>query len=208
MNFAQVEIKSRQEWRDWLSANLDQTESIWLVTYKKGRGPYVSYDEQVEEALCFGWVDSRVAKLDADRTMLLMSPRRPESAWSALNKSRIAKMQNAGLMHPRGQAMVDLAKQSGTWDKLNEVDALIEPTDLLAALDAVAYAKENWALMSPSSRRGILEWILAAKRAETRKQRIAATARLAGQGRKANFPAGRDAIAGAVGPQDSAHPAA
>lgn len=202
MDYERVEIRNRADLRQWLTQNGEaRTNSIWLVTYKKGRGPTVSYDEIVEEAICFGWIDSRVVKLDEDRSMLLLSPRRPNSSWSALNKQRVEKLEALNLIAPRGQAMIDLAKANGAWDRLNDVDALIEPDDLKAALAATGYARENWNLMSASSRRGILEWITSAKRPETRAERVARTAILAGRGLKANFPEGRNMIAGATGPK-------
>lgn len=193
-NFAQVQVESRAALREWLEANCAQSESIWLVTFKKGKGPSVRYDDIVEEAICFGWIDSRVAKLDDARSMLLLSPRRAGSAWSKVNKDRVEKIAPLGLITPAGQKLIDQAKLDGTWDKLNDVDALIEPSDLVAALSATPPARENWDRFPPSSRRGILEWINAAKRAETRNTRIQQTATLAAQGIKANFPEGRNRL--------------
>lgn len=201
MEFEQIEIRSRAELRAWLAQNAETYgQSIWLVTYKKGRGPSVSYDAIVEEAICFGWIDSRVAKLDADRTMLLLSPRRPSSSWSAVNKRRVESLLAQGLLTPRGLAMIEQARATGAWDRLNQVDALMEPEDLKQALAQTAFAAQNWAIMPPSSKRGILEWIAAAKRMETRAKRVQRTVVLAGQGKKANFPEGRNLISGAIGP--------
>jgi uncharacterized protein YdeI (YjbR/CyaY-like superfamily) len=202
MNFEQIEVRSRAEWRAWLVRYADQnTQSIWLVTFKKGKGPTVSYDDIVEEAICFGWIDSRVAKLDEDRSMLLLSPRRLNSSWSLVNKQRVEKLAALGLIAPRGLALIEAAKANGAWDRLNDVDALIEPQDLTLALVETVYAAQNWRLMPASSRRGILEWIAAAKRPETRADRVKRTAVLAGQGKKANFPEGRNTISGAIGPK-------
>lgn len=192
--FQQVQIESRAGWRAWLTQNYRQDESIWLVTFKKNKGPYVSYDEIVDEAICFGWIDSRVAKLDETRSMLLLSPRRGGSAWSKVNKDRVERVTLAGLMTPVGQLLIDQAKVDGTWDKLNDVDALIEPEDLQTALATTPGAQKYWDIFPPSSRRGILEWINAAKRPETRANRIAQTASLAAQGIKANFPEGRNRV--------------
>ena len=106
--FERVEVTTRTQWRDWLSANHEQTSSVWVVTFKKGASkPRVPYDDLVEEALAFGWVDSLPRKLDAERTMLLMSPRKPGSNWSAVNKARIETMTAAGLMHPAGLAKIE-----------------------------------------------------------------------------------------------------
>jgi uncharacterized protein YdeI (YjbR/CyaY-like superfamily) len=197
-NFTQVQVESRAELRNWLIANQTQKDSIWLVTFKKGKGPYVGYDDIVEEAICFGWIDSRVAKLDNDRSMLLLSPRRTSSAWSKVNKDRVTKLEPLGLITAAGQALIDQAKLDGTWDKLNDVDALVEPPDLISALNGTPKARENWHRFPPSSRRGILEWINAAKRDETRAARVLQTATLAAQGIKANFPEGRNRISSKV----------
>jgi uncharacterized protein YdeI (YjbR/CyaY-like superfamily) len=193
--FEQVQVESRAQWRAWLSANHTQTDSIWLVTFKKGKGPRVAYDEIVDEAICFGWIDSRVAKLDEDRSMLLLSPRRAGSAWSKVNKERVNRVVAAGLMTAAGMVLIDQAKLDGTWDKLNDVDALIEPDDLKVALAGIAGARTNWDQFPPSSRRGILEWINAAKRPLTRQTRVNETATLAAQGIKANFAEGRNRMA-------------
>jgi uncharacterized protein YdeI (YjbR/CyaY-like superfamily) len=197
-NFTQVQIESRAELRAWLASNHGQTDSIWLVIFKKNKGPHVGYDDIVEEAICFGWIDSRVAKLDEARSMLLLSPRKTGSAWSKVNKDRVARLAPLGLIMPSGQKMIDQAKVDGTWDKLNDVDALIEPDDLVAALDTTPQARHMWDRFPPSSRRGILEWINAAKRDETRQARVLQTATLAAQGIKANFPEGRNRISSKV----------
>ncbi|MEM8794579.1 MAG: YdeI/OmpD-associated family protein [Pseudomonadota bacterium] len=182
-----VEIKSTADLRDWLQKNCESEKSIWLVTYKK-RVPerYVSYDEIVDVAICFGWIDSLPRKLDERRTMLLLSPRKPGSAWSAVNKERVDRMEAERLIHPRGVAAIEAAKKDGSWDFLNDVDQLIEPDDLKAALEETAEARAKFDGFSRSSRRGILEWIKQAKRAETRAKRISETARLAALGVKAN----------------------
>jgi len=184
-----VTVRSRAEWRRWLEAHHDQDESIWLVTYKKGSGgPHVPYGEIVEEALCFGWVDSRPAALDAERSMLLLSPRRRGSRWSRLNKERVARLVEQGLMAPPGLAKVEQAKLDGSWTALDEVETLTIPDDLAAALAADTAAAANFHAFSRSSRRGILEWIEAAKRPETRAKRVAETVALARENLKANHP--------------------
>lgn len=182
-----VEICSASEWRTWLEENHTSRQSIWLVTYKKAQlDKYTSYGEIVDQALCFGWIDSLPRKLDAERTMLLLSPRKPGSAWSAANKKRVARLTRAGLMHPAGETAVEEARRSGAWDFLNDVDALIVPSDLAAALDSAPLARSNFDAFSKSSRRGILEWIKQAKRKETREKRIAETVGKAALGIKAN----------------------
>ncbi|MEO0457220.1 MAG: YdeI/OmpD-associated family protein [Cyanobacteria bacterium P01_A01_bin.114] len=188
-DFPKVEVTSRQQWRDWLMENHARRESIWLVTYKKAAGNrYLPYDAIVEEALCFGWVDSLPRALDAERTMLLLSPRQPKSAWSKLNKDRVAKMVAAGLMHPAGLKKIEQAKQDGAWYFLDDVEALVVPDDLQAALNQYPNAAQHFEAFPPSTKRGILEWIKLAKRAATRAKRIAETARLAEENIRANQP--------------------
>ena len=182
-----MEVTSRRQWRDWLVQNHTQTESIWLVTYKKHTGSrYLPYDDVVEEALCFGWIDSLPRKLDSDRTMLLLSPRRPKSPWSKLNKERVAKMLAQGLMTSAGQEKINQAKADGAWTFLDDVEALIIPDDLATALAANAQAKIYFEGFSPSAKKGILQWIKSAKQASTREKRITKTVELAAQNIKAN----------------------
>ncbi|MFC0634485.1 YdeI/OmpD-associated family protein [Brevundimonas balnearis] len=185
--FERIEITTRAEWRDWLAANHAQSDSIWVVTYRKGASqPRVPYDDLVEEALAFGWIDSLPRRLDDERTMLLMSPRKPGSNWSAVNKARVEKMTAAGLMHPAGQAKVDQARADGSWSALDAVERLEVPDDLKAAFDARPGAAEAWEGFPRSVRRGVLEWILNARTAPTRAKRIAETADKAARGERAN----------------------
>ncbi len=184
--YPQVEVRSRAALRAWLLLHQEREHGVWLVTFKKGQGPHVPWGELVEELLCFGWVDSKPRKLDAQRTMLLATPRKPKSAWSKLNKDRVLALTEAGLMKPRGLKMVALAKERGTWSVLDEVDALTIPPDLRAALERAPGALANFEGFPPSTRRGILEWIVQAKKPETRAARIEETARLAAKNERAN----------------------
>lgn len=181
-----VEIESREEWRLWLAGHHRHAESIWLVTWKKGDSRHVAYAEIVEEALCFGWVDSLPRKLDARRSMLLLSPRRAGSAWSKLNKERAERMITAGLMKPAGLARIREAKEQGLWTKLDGVDALEVPADLAAAFETNKPAADHWEAFPRSVKRSILEWIAQAKRPETRARRISETATLAARNERAN----------------------
>jgi len=186
-DFSRVQIESRAEWRAWLDANHESAESIWLVTFKKSSGkPYVSYDAMVEEAVCFGWIDSLRWKLDDERSMLLLSPRKPGSAWSKVNKDRVERMNAAGKMHPAGLRKIEQSKADGSWTFLDDVEALIIPDDLVAALAEYENAEENFAAFPRSVKRGILEWIKQAKRAETRSKRVWETAELASKNVRAN----------------------
>ncbi|WP_376088429.1 YdeI family protein [Roseomonas sp. CCTCC AB2023176] len=200
-------MTSRAAWRAWLVANHRQSGSVWLVTFRKHVADrHVPYDTVVEEALCFGWVDSLPRALDADRTMLLLSPRKAGSNWSALNKDRVERMIAAGLMTPAGLEKIEAAKRDGSWARLDAVEALVVPDDLAAALAAAVPASGNFAAFPKSVRRGILEWIGNAKRPETRAARVAETARLAAENRRANqFDRGaaaarRERVAGSPSP--------
>ena len=182
-----VHPMTRDAWRAWLQENHMQDEGVWFIRYKKAAGkPYVDYDASVEEALCFGWIDSLPRKLDEERTMLYFAPRKDGSNWSGPNKERVEKMIAAGKMTDVGMAKVEAAKADGSWDALNEVEALIAPDDLEAAFDTYPNSRENFEAFPPSVRRGILEWILNAKRPATRAKRIDETARLAADNIRAN----------------------
>jgi uncharacterized protein YdeI (YjbR/CyaY-like superfamily) len=183
-----VSIDNLSDWRAWLAARHDQADSVWVVTWKKASGgPHVPYGDVRDEALCWGWIDSRPAKLDAPRAMLLVSPRRAGSAWSGVNKARVEALIAAGRMAEPGLAAIACAKADGSWTMLDAASALDVPEDLAAALAALG-AGATFAACSPSSRRAILEWIVLAKLPETRAKRVAETARLAALGLRANFP--------------------
>lgn len=193
-----VAIESAAELREWLSQNHSSSGSVWLVTWKKDSGhPYVSYDEIVDQCLCYGWVDSLPRKLDELRTMLRISPRSPKSNWSRVNKDRVSRLVREGLMEPRGLAIVEQAKKNGAWDFLDDVERLEVPEDLYLEFEKHPGSRRLFERFPPSSRRGILEWIKTAKTEVTRRKRIAETVRKAAVNRKANFPKGRD-----LGPED------
>jgi uncharacterized protein YdeI (YjbR/CyaY-like superfamily) len=186
-DFPRVQIESREEWRAWLDANHESAESVWLVTFKKASGkPYVSYDAVVEEAICFGWIDSLRRRLDDERSMLMLSPRKLGSAWSKVNKERVERMNAAGKMHPAGLRKIEQSKTDGSWIFLDDVEALIIPDDLAVALAEYENAEENFAAFPRSVKRGILEWIKQAKRAGTRSKRVRETAELASKNIRAN----------------------
>jgi uncharacterized protein YdeI (YjbR/CyaY-like superfamily) len=183
-NYEQVHVTSRREWREWLAANHAISPGAWFVTYKQATGkPRVAYDEAVEEALCFGWIDSRPYSPDEERSMLLFTPRRPRSPWSRLNKERIERLIDAGLMAPAGLAKIEAAKRDGSWTSYDAVEDLIEPDDLLAALAANEMAQRHYAGFSPSAKQQLLWWIANAKRPDTRSKRIAELVAAAAEGR-------------------------
>lgn len=178
---------TRAEWRAWLVQNHTQDEGVWLISYKKATGkPYVTYDEAVEEAICFGWVDSKVNRLDEERTMQWFAPRRPSSGWSRSNKQRVEKMIAAGQMTAAGLAKIEAAKADGSWSVLDAVENLEIPQDLAAALASYDAAEANFEAFPRSVKRSILEWIATAKRPATRAKRIEETARLAQDNIRAN----------------------
>ncbi len=182
-----VHPADRGQWRAWLEANHATARGAWLVSFRRATGrPRVEYEEAVEEALCFGWVDSLARGLDDERSRLLFTPRRPRSGWARTNKERIARLEAAGLLAPAGRAVVEAARADGSWSALDDVENLVEPPDLCAALDADPDARAHWDGFPPSARRNILAWIQGARRPETRAKRIAQTARLAAQGVRAN----------------------
>jgi uncharacterized protein YdeI (YjbR/CyaY-like superfamily) len=185
--FADVEPESRAAWRASLVRHHRQQGSVWLVLPKKGSGlSGVAMEDAVEEALCFGWIDSVPRKLDERRSRLLVSPRKPTSNWSAINKARAEKMIAAGLMQPAGLAAIKAAKENGAWTALDAVERLEEPADLKKALDAIPAARRHWDDFPRSARRGILEWIGAARTEQTRTLRVTGTADKAARGERAN----------------------
>lgn len=174
-----VEVKSLAELRAWLAQNHGQDASVWLVTWKKHTPFALSYSDVVDELLCWGWVDSVPGKLDADRAKLRISPRSPKSAWSAVNKAKVAQMRAEGRMQPSGEAMIAVAQANGMWTFLDEVDRLDVPEDLASALGDLRAVWDSW---PRSVRRGTLEWIKTAKTAPTRAKRIADVCDSAGAG--------------------------
>ncbi|MEM8602672.1 MAG: YdeI/OmpD-associated family protein [Cyanobacteria bacterium P01_H01_bin.121] len=185
-DFKRVEIQSVEELRAWFEANHDKGETIWLVTYKKAvPEKYVSIQEVLDEVLCFGWLDGRRMKLDAERTMQLLSPRRT-GHWAKTYKDHVASLEQAGRMHPAGRKAVETAKQNGLWNFMDDVDALIVPADLAEALAARPLARDYYEAFPDSAKRDILRWIKLAKKAETRTQRIEQTAKLAAQNQRAS----------------------
>ena len=176
----EVPFESAEALDRWLAVNHSGSGSIWGVFWKKSDpARFIDRQTLLATILRYGWVDSLPRKLDADRTKLLLSPRRRASAWSAVNKTIIERLEAEGRMHPSGAAVVAAARADGSWSKLDEVEAGAVPGDLAAALDATGAARARFEAFPKSARRGILEWIAQAKTPETRARRIAETARLA-----------------------------
>ena len=186
-HYDDVQPATRDQWRAWLAAHHADCPGVWCVFLKASAGgPDVSYDEAVEEAICFGWVDSLPRRLDEARHKLLFTPRKPKSGWSRPNKLRVERAMEAGLMTPAGLAVIEAAKRDGSWSMLDDVEAGVVPADLAAALDGRPPARANFDAFPRSVRRGILEWIAQAKRDVTRQKRVAETAELARENERAN----------------------
>jgi uncharacterized protein YdeI (YjbR/CyaY-like superfamily) len=182
----QVDVASRAQWRAWLKRHQTQKASIWLVRYKKGLAKHIPWSEIVDEALCFGWIDSRGRKLDDERSLLLVGPRKPKSAWSEINRNKVDQLIADGLMTDAGIKMIALAKITGTWDALKHSDTLTVSPDLEKAFAKSKTARSHFDAFPKSVKKAILEWINQAKRPETRAARIAETVERAKTNIRAN----------------------
>lgn len=170
---AHVEVESRAQWRAWLSEHHASADRVWLVTYKKHCGDrYLPWSDIVREAICFGWIDSRSRRVDADRTKVYVCPRKPGSPWSAVNKRLVAELEEHELLAPAGRAAIEAARADGSWTFLDDVEALIEPADLREALDARRKARAGWDAAPPNLRKRALTEIKLAKTEATRRRRI------------------------------------
>jgi uncharacterized protein YdeI (YjbR/CyaY-like superfamily) len=181
----EVEVTSRIALRGWLVANHGQKDGVWLVTYKKAAGDrYLPYPDIVQECLCFGWVDSLPRKKDDLRSMLYISPRKPGSNWSRVNKDHVKALTQAGLMTPAGQVVIDRAKADGSWTALDDVENGVIPPDLAAAFAAHPGALDQWLAFPKSVRRGVLEILLNTRRPATRAAKIDTIATLTARGER------------------------
>lgn len=182
----EVEVLSRAELRAWLGENHGRTRGVWLVHHKKASPHYLPMGEIVAECLAHGWVDSLVRGKDDLRATHWIAPRKPGSNWSAVNKRLIADLESAGLMTNAGRAIIDAAKADGSWTRLDAVERLEVPDDLAAALAQRKAARAHWDAFPKSARRGMLEWLLNARKPETRAKRIAEIAENAEQNERSN----------------------
>jgi uncharacterized protein YdeI (YjbR/CyaY-like superfamily) len=179
-------VETRPPWRSWLEHNHTSTRGVWLCSWRTGTGrPRCPYPEVVEEAICFGWIDSTATLLDDDRGLQLITPRKAKSSWSRLNRQRAADMEKRGLMTDAGRAAIDAAKANGWWTISDQVEDLEEPADLATALDQHLQARANWDCFPPSARKQMLWWIVSAARPATRASRISAVVAEAANGRRA-----------------------
>ena len=179
-----LEPTTVEEWSSWLRTHHDRPSGVWLVSPRKAAERPVSYEESVLEALRYGWVDSTVKPVDELRSMQWFAPRRPGSMWTRINKGRVARLEEAGLMEPAGAAAVALARETGMWTLMDDVEDLVVPDDLAAAFDRHPGSRDHWESWSPSARKLILTWIVLAKLAETRAVRVRTTAEKAALGEK------------------------
>jgi uncharacterized protein YdeI (YjbR/CyaY-like superfamily) len=182
----QVHADDRVTWRRWLEANHSNSRGAWLVTWRASSGRAgLEYEAAIEEALCFGWVDSTGGHLDDERGKLYFAPRKPWSPWAASNKARVERLIAQGRIAPAGLAAIERARANGSWEVLDAVERLEVPGDLAAALEAHPPAAANFAAFTPSGRKMLLGWIALARRSETRARRIAEVAEAAARNERA-----------------------
>jgi uncharacterized protein YdeI (YjbR/CyaY-like superfamily) len=178
----QFQPDSRKAWRKWLQQNHDKKQSVWLHCYKiKTDTPSIRWSDAVDEALCFGWIDSTRRSVDEDSYIQLFTRRKPKSLWSKINKEKVKCLTEEGLMAPAGLNSVAIAQQNGSWNILDEVEDLLIPKDLETAFRKHKGARAYFLSISKSVQKRMLQWIVLAKRAETREKRIAEIAELAGR---------------------------
>ncbi|MAL18595.1 MAG: hypothetical protein CL667_12890 [Balneola sp.] len=165
--------KNTQEWREWLTVNHKKKKSIWLILYKKNSDePTISWSEAVDEALCFGWIDSTRRAIDDEKYMQYFCPRKEKSIWSKINKEKVKKLKEAGLMTKSGLKIIETAKQNGSWTILDGVEALIIPDDSEKEFHKNSGSKEFFLSLSKSDRKRLLYWLVSCKKKETREKRI------------------------------------
>ena len=180
-----LEVANRAELRAWLETNHATSPGVRLAVGKKGNATTaLTYDDAVEEALCFGWIDSTTTRLDADRFAIFFGPRKRGGTWARSNKVRVERLIAEGLMRPAGLAAIEAAKVDGSWSSIDHVEDMVMPDDLAAALAADPHAQRFWDALPPGQRKLTFRWIGSAKRAETRERRVAETVRAAAEGRR------------------------
>lgn len=185
---AETYPRTREAWRKWLAKNHKAMHGVWVIYDKASTGrQQLTYADAVEEALCFGWIDSTVNAIDEERYRQYFTPRKPTSVWSAPNKKRVARLTAEGAMHESGLKCIEVARLNGSWETLDAVEALVVPPDLLLALAREPDADRNFAGMSPSARKAYLYWVNGAKGEQTRAKRIASVTSLAARNVKSRF---------------------
>ena len=178
--------QTRDEWRAWLLENHATMRGVWLASWRtEALGPRCPYPDAVEEAICFGWIDSTTVALDEERGLQMFTPRKGKSAWTRLNRQRAADLEQRGLMADAGRAAIVAAKSTGWWTIMDSVEDLVEPPELRAALDARPSARAAWDGFPPSPRKQMLFWIVTAIQDQTRAQRVTSVVAAAAEGRRA-----------------------
>lgn len=176
---------NKEAWRAWLEINHIEKDSVWLIFYKKSApNPNLTWSEAVDEALCFGWIDSVKKTIDGERYKQYFSKRKAKSTWSKINKDKVDYLMEQELMKEAGHKCIKIAKKNGSWSILDTVDALIVPEDLKEELENRDGAKAYFDSLSKSARKILLYWVISAKRAETRKKRIVSIAENASENLK------------------------
>jgi uncharacterized protein YdeI (YjbR/CyaY-like superfamily) len=170
------------EWRKWLEANHDKEQSVWLIQYKKDSNvPSITWSQAVDEALCFGWIDSTSRPIDHEKFMQYFTKRKKNSVWSKINKDKVASLIEEGRMTHAGFHSIEIAKENGSWHVLDEAEALTMPMDLAKEFNAHPGSEDFFLSLSPSTKKNMLQWLVLAKRPETRQKRLIEIAALAAQ---------------------------
>ena len=194
MTITDFYAKDRAAWRQWLEDNHESQDAVWLI-YDKGKNRTMSWQDMVQEALCFGWIDSRPGKVSETQSKIYVSRRKPKSVWSQINKRHIEYLQKAGLMRPAGEQAVAVARSNGSWSALEKSDNLELPPELTQLLEQHPKAKAHFFEFSESTKKNILQWIYSAKTDSTRLKRIHTTVEKAKRGEKANQYVAKDSKA-------------
>ena len=181
-----LHVTNREDWRAWLKENHDKEQEVWLIFYKKHTGkPVIPYDDAVEEALCFGWIDSIIKRMDDEKFSRKFTPRKADSKWSELNKKRVKKMIQQGRMTEDGVVLINAAKKSGKWEEvISQPKELNIPPGIKDAISANKKAWENFNQLAPSHQRQYIGWITTAKKEETRQRRLKEALEILAQGKK------------------------
>jgi uncharacterized protein YdeI (YjbR/CyaY-like superfamily) len=165
--------KNTSEWRNWLIANHERKQAVWVVFYKKNsEKPTITWSQSVDEALCFGWIDSKKIAVDHEKSHQYFSKRKPKSIWSKINIDKVTQLISDDKMTPAGLKCIEIAQQNGSWNLLDTVDALLVPDDLEQALLSKSNAKTFFEAQSKSAKKMMLYWLVSAKTTETRCKRI------------------------------------
>lgn len=164
---------SLADWQEWLKKNHLSSNSVWLVFYNKDSGKKsITWSESVDIALCFGWIDSKKIRIDEEKSHQFFSKRKANSTWSKINKEKVRQLIDKGLMTEAGYKCIETAKQNGSWTILDDVEELVIPKDLGEALENISGAKEYFENLSKSVKKAILQWLVLAKRPDTRQKRL------------------------------------